>query len=102
VEGSSPVGITGAPASEVGVGVIVAKITDVGVATDGCGVGVGSTLMTKPITMLSTMIRLSTYRITWDVETRRFEDDLLLLFRRVIMLLQIGFIALRDYTMLAG
>ncbi len=47
--------------SGVGVGVDVVKMMGVGVATVFCVVGVGSTLMTKPIAILSTIMRLITY-----------------------------------------
>jgi hypothetical protein len=46
--------------SFVGVGVMVAKMVGLGVTTGCCLVGVGSTLMTNPIVILSTMSRLST------------------------------------------
>ncbi len=48
--------------SGVGVGVGVAKMIGVGVATLCGSDGVGSTLRTNPIAILSTMIKLITYR----------------------------------------
>jgi len=48
--------------SSVGVGVDVVKMMGVGVTTVCCVSGVGSTLRTNPIAILSTMIRLITNR----------------------------------------
>jgi hypothetical protein len=48
--------------SGVGVGVDVVKMMGVGVTIVCCVLGVGSTLRTNPIAILSTMITLITYR----------------------------------------
>lgn len=80
----------GAADSEVrvtlGSAVAVATNTGVGVNTGTCSTGVGNMLMTNPMAILSTMIRLITYRAICDAERRRLVD-LLLPFRRAMVLL---------------
>jgi hypothetical protein len=88
VEGSTVTDVGVLVGSGIGVGVLVARMIGVGVAFNRFSVGVGSTLMTNPIAILSTMSRLSTYRTTCDTEGRRFEEDLLVRFRRAIVLLR--------------
>jgi len=59
VLGSPVVGAGVSVSSWVGVGVMVANITGVGVVLERSVAFEGSTLITNPIVILSTMIRLS-------------------------------------------